>query len=215
MREVSFFRRELPYRFYNATLTLIIINIGFFLLISLFRKTGAYLALTPIFVIRYRFYWQFVTYMFLHGGIMHILFNMMALFFIGRQLEHRLGSSEFLIYYFFTGIGSGVVFFVINLYLSGGGQARASVVGASGAVYGLLLAYATFFPNSKLYIFGILPLRAPVAVLLFAGLDLFFQLTNTRVGIAYIVHLAGLVLGYLYILMRYRINPLSVFFKRR
>ena len=215
MREISPFRRQLPYRFYNATLTLIIINAGFFLLMSLFRNIGGYLALTPIVVVRYRFYWQFVTYMFLHGNILHILFNMLALFIFGTQLEHRLGSSEFLIYYFLTGIGSGLTIFVVNLYLYGGQLAGIPVVGASGAIYGLLLAYATFFPNSMLYIFGILPLRAPVAVLLFAGLALYSQLTNTRVGVAHIAHLAGLVLGYLYILVRFRINSLRVFFKRR
>ena len=88
------------------------------------------------------------------------------------------------------------------------------VLGASGAIYGLLLAYATLFPDSRLYIFGFFPLRAPVAVLLFAGLALFSQLTNARSGVAHLTHLAGFVFGYFYFLARMGINPIKVFFRR-
>ena len=89
------------------------------------------------------------------------------------------------------------------------------VVGASGAIYGLLLAYATMFPDSRIYIFGILPLKAPVAVLLFAGLALFFAITSTRSGVAHLTHLAGLGFGYFYFLLRLGINPIKIFFRRR
>ncbi len=211
MNELPFHKRPLTYRYYNATLTLIILNVGLFLINILFPRTTAYLALTPYLVVREKAVWQLVTYMFVHGGTWHILFNMLALFIFGTPLERRLGSSEFLLYYFITGVGAGLATLVVNWYT---GLAVVPVVGASGAIYGLLLAYATLYPDTRLFIFGILPLRAPIAVLLFAGLALFFQLTGARNGVAHLTHLAGLVFGYLYFLIRMGINPIKVFFRR-
>ncbi len=211
MNELPFHRRPLAYRYYNATLTLIIVNVGLFLINIVFPRTTAYLALTPYLVVREKAVWQVLTYMFVHGGTWHILFNMLALFIFGTPLERRLGSSEFLLYYFITGVGAGLATLVVNWYT---GLAVIPVVGASGAIYGLLLAYATLYPDARLFIFGILPLRAPIAVLLFAGLALFSQLTGTRNGVAHLTHLAGLVFGYLYFLIRMGINPFKVFFRR-
>ncbi|MCK5006080.1 MAG: rhomboid family intramembrane serine protease [Spirochaetia bacterium] len=211
MNKLPFHKRPLAYRYYNATLTLIIINVGLFLVTFLFPRTTIYLALTPYLVVRERAIWQVVTYMFIHGGTWHILFNMLALFIFGTPLERKLGSSEFLLYYFITGVGAGLATLVINWYT---GLAIIPVVGASGAIYGLLLAYATLYPDARLFIFGILPLRAPIAVLLFAGLALFSQLTGTRNGVAHLTHLAGFVFGYLYFLIRMGINPIKVFFRR-
>jgi membrane associated rhomboid family serine protease len=211
MNQLPFYKRPLAYRYYNATLTLIIVNVAMFLINLLFPRTTAYLALIPYFIVRERAIWQLVTYMFVHGSTWHILFNMLALFIFGTPLERRLGSSEFLLYYFITGIGAGLATLVVNWYT---GLAVVPVVGASGAIYGLLLAYATLYPDARLYIFGILPLRAPTAVLLFAGLALFSQLTGTRSGVAHLTHLAGLIFGYLYFLLRMDINPIKVFFRR-
>jgi membrane associated rhomboid family serine protease len=211
MNELPFYKRPLSYSFYNATLTLIIINVGVYLLSLLFPRTIAYLALTPYLVVRQRAIWQVATYMFVHGGTWHILFNMLALFIFGVPLERRLGSSEFLLYYFLTGIGAGIATLAVNWYI---GLAMVPVVGASGAIYGLLLAYATLYPDARLFIFGILPLRAPTAVLLFAGLELFSQLTGTRNGVAHLTHLAGLLFGYLYFVIRMGINPIKVFLRR-
>jgi membrane associated rhomboid family serine protease len=211
MNELPFYKRPLAYRFYNATLTLIIINVGIYLINLLVPRTLPYLALTPYLVVRQRAIWQVVTYMFVHGGTWHILFNMLALFIFGTPLERRLGSSEFLLYYFLTGIGAGLATLAVNWYT---GLAMVPVVGASGAIYGLLLAYATLYPDARLFIFGILPLRATTAVLLFAGLELFSQLTGTRNGVAHLTHLAGLLFGYLYFVIRMGINPIKVFFRR-
>ena len=149
--------------------------------------------------------------MFVHGSIRHILFNMLALFIFGTPLERRLGSSEFLLYYFLTGTGAGLATLVVNWYT---GLAVVPVVGASGAIYGLLLAYATLYPDSRLYVFGILPIRAPVLVLIFTGGALLFLLTGTQNGVAHLTHLAGFVFGYLYFLVRMGINPIKVFFRR-
>jgi membrane associated rhomboid family serine protease len=224
MNRLPFYKRPLSYRYYNATLTLIIVNIGMFLLGLLFSRTWVttpygryrvldyYISLIPYRVVLDKAVWQVLTYMFIHGGTWHILFNMLALFIFGTPLERRLGSSEFLLYYLITGLGAGLATLAVNWYT---GLAIIPVVGASGAIYGLLLAYATLYPDARLFIFGILPLRAPVAVLLFAGLALFSQLTGTGRGVAHLTHLAGLIFGYLYFLVRMNINPIKVFFRRR
>lgn len=211
MNQESLWRRPLAYRYYNATIVLIAINVLLFLITRVAPRSVAYLALIPYLVVRERFVWQVVTYMFVHGGTWHILFNMLALFLFGTPLERRLGSSEFLLYYFLTGIGAGIATLAVNWYT---GMAMVPVVGASGAVYGLLLAYATLYPDARLFIFGLFPLRAPVAVLLFAGIELFSTFTATRSGVAHLTHLAGLVFGYLYFLVRMGINPIRVFFRR-
>lgn len=201
----------LRYRFYNATIILIVVNVAVFLLTYVSRRILGYLALTPELVLRYNAWWQLLTYMFVHGSMWHLLFNMLALFLFGMPLERNLGSNEFLLYYFVTGLGAGLATLVVNHF---SGMGMIPVVGASGAIYALLLAYATLYPDARIFIFGLIPLRAPVAVLLFAGLELFFQLTGTQGGVAHLAHLAGLIFGYLYFLLRFRINPIRVFFRR-
>jgi membrane associated rhomboid family serine protease len=204
-------RRPLPYRFFNATVFLIGANLAVFLLTMVVDGATSSLALIPILVVRYGYWWQVVTYMFVHGGYLHILLNMFALFLFGVQLERRMGSIEFLLYYFVCGIGVGLLTLLINYYT---GLQNVAVVGASGAIYGLLLAYAVFFPDSRIFVFGLLPLRAPVAVFVFAGLELFFQFTGLVSGVAHLAHLSGLLIAYFYILVRYGINPIRVFFRR-
>ncbi len=205
-------RRPLPYRYFNATIYLIAVNVVCFLLTE-YLVYGAFgaLALIPDSVVHSNDWWQVATYMFVHASWTHILFNMLALFMFGIQLERHMGSLEFLLYYFICGIGVGLLTLLINYNT---GLQGVPVVGASGAIFGLLLAFATFFPDSRIFIFGILPMRAPIAVLIFAGIELFFQFTGLNSGVAHLSHLFGLLLGYLYILVRYGINPIRVFFKR-
>lgn len=205
MSDRSIIRRPFPYRFYNATVALIVVNVVVFLVNRVAPNTVLYLGLFPQLVVQRSFYWQIVTYMFVHGSFLHILFNMLGLFIFGIQLEREMGSSEFLLFYFVTGIGTGLVSLALD----------ANVIGASGAIYALLLAFATYFPYSRIYIWGILPLKAPVAVLLFAGISLFFQFSGMAAGIAHFAHLAGLVIGYLYFLVRLNINPIRVFLGSR
>jgi len=209
----SFLRRPLRYRYYNATIILIVVNVMVFLF-SFIDKQGllAYLYLFPAYVLQAGGWWQVVTYMFVHSGWAHIFFNMLALFLFGIQLEQRMGSSEFLLYYFFCGIGAGIITVLIN---SATGQGMVPVVGASGAIFGLLLAFAAFFPDARIFIFGILPIRAPVAVAAYAGIEIVSQFTNFQSGVAHLTHLAGLAFGYLYLVARYGINPISVFFRKR
>jgi membrane associated rhomboid family serine protease len=209
----SFLRRPLRYSFYNATIILIVVNILVFL-IGYVDRSGklAYLYLFPAYVLQAGAWWQVVTYMFVHSGWTHIFFNMLALFLFGIQLERRMGSTEFLLYYFVCGIGAGIVTVFVNNAM---GMGMVPVVGASGAIYGLLLAFAAFFPDARIFIFGILPMRAPIAVAAFAGIEIVSQLTNPRSGVAHLAHLAGIAFGYLYLVVRFGINPIAVFFRRR
>ena len=148
MGSSRFLERPLQYRFYNATLALIVANVALFLLRYAWPNSTLYLGLIPALVIREGWVWQLVTYMFVHGGIAHILLNMIALFLFGGQVERRLGSTEFLLYYLVSGVGAGLATLVTNWFVFRG-LAMTPVVGASGAIYGLLLAYATYFPDPK------------------------------------------------------------------
>jgi len=146
--------------------------------------------------------------MFVHSprGITHILFNMLALFVFGRQVEHQMGSREFLLYYFTAGTLAGIFsFFVYTL----SGNYWVFLMGASGAMYAVQLAFAVFFPRSIIYIWGILPLRAPVMVLGFTGLSILFMVTGAGGNVAHITHLAGFGFGWLYFIVRFGINPLQ------
>ncbi len=212
MNPVPFYRRPIKYSYSNVTLTLIIVNTIFFIARYLSPVLTAYMALTPILVVKRLYVWQLFTYMFVHANFTHIFLNMLALFIFGVPLERRIGSREFLLFYFLTGTGAGILTLIVNWYT---GMFLIPVVGASGAIYGLLLAYAILFPDSVLFIFGIIPMKAPVAVLVFAGLEIFFQLTNIQQGVAHLTHLAGILLAYLYFLIRFRIDAIKVFFGRR
>jgi membrane associated rhomboid family serine protease len=211
MTELPVYRRPLPYRYYNATLTLIILNVGMYLITMLFPQVFRYLALIPYLVVRERAIWQILTYMFLHGGVWHILLNMLVLFMFGIPLERRLGSSEFLLYYFITGIGAGIATVAVNWY---SGLAVVPVVGASGAIFAVMLAFATFFPDTRILVSLFIPMPARIAVLVFTGLELIYLISRPGSGVAHLTHLAGLVFGYLYLLIRMGINPIKVFFRR-
>jgi membrane associated rhomboid family serine protease len=212
MSQGSVLRRPLRYRYYNATVGLIVANMAMFLLMFLFPRVLDYLALTPVLVVQNQAWWQVVTYMFLHGGTWHLLFNMLALYMFGVPLERHLGSAEFLLFYFVTGIGAGLATLAVNWY-SGLGYIR--VVGASGAIFAILLAFATYFPDTRILFMFFIPMRAPVAVLVFAGIELASLLGSRNVGISHLTHLAGLLFAWLYLQVRLGINPWRVFFRRR
>jgi len=141
-------------------------------------------------------FWQPLTYMFLHGGFTHLLFNMLALWMFGTVLESLWGTKGFLSYYFLTGIGAGLS----NCLLTP--NADIVIIGASGAVYGLLAAYGLLFPNTVIYFSFLFPIRAKYLVLLF-GLFEFIASIRMVSGdhgmVAHIVHLGGMVIGVVYI----------------
>jgi membrane associated rhomboid family serine protease len=141
--------------------------------------------------------WQLGTYMFLHGGVAHILFNMLALWMFGTDLERRWGTPAFVRYYFATGIAAGLTTIVVAL-LPFAATARmfdSVTIGASGAIYGLLLAYGLTFPDRVLLMFMVFPVRAKYAVMIMGGIELLLS-TGDSGGIAHVTHLGGLAAGY-------------------
>ena len=213
--------REIPV----VTKNLIAINVLMFLALLAFERSGVdlnnllglHLFLAPDFHL-----YQLVTYMFMHGGFTHILFNMYALWVFGSVLERVWGSSRFLLFYIVVGVGAGVVqelvqyiYYVMNLsqYAQvnlGGGLIVPMVeylnlwttVGASGAVYGILLAFAMTCPNESLFMIPFpFPIKAKYFVLIFGAIELFTGLSN-NVGdnVAHFAHLGGMIFGLLIIL---------------
>ncbi|WP_304223957.1 rhomboid family intramembrane serine protease [Gracilinema caldarium] len=197
-------RKPFRYRYDNLVLILIGINLLVFLAQNLFPEATVYLSLNTQLVLRYGMVWQFLTYMFAHGGISHLLLNMLGLFFFGTPVERQMGSKEFLLFYLVTGFFAGLFSFGLFLLT---GSASVFLLGASGALFAVQLAYATFFPDSIVYLWGILPLRAPVMVLGFTALELFFSVTGIASGVAHFTHLAGFAFAWLYFIIRYGENP--------
>lgn len=141
--------------------------------------------------------WQLVTYMFMHGGFGHLFFNMYTLYIFGSVLERVWGTKKFLLFYFVTGIGAALVHIVVQ-YLTG---SFALTVGASGAIYGILMGYAMLYPDSVLtLLFPPISLKAKWFVLIFAGIELLMGITGTQAGVAHFAHLGGLIFGLLLML---------------
>jgi membrane associated rhomboid family serine protease len=168
------------------------------------------LGLEPSAVIRHLSIWQLGTYMFLHGGVSHILFNMLALWMFGAELERTWGTRYFLKFYFVTGIGAGVLTVLFSLLpFSASHQLyQANVIGASGAIYGLLLAYALQFPNRPIYLYFVFPIPAKILVAIMGVIAFYASLSNAGGGIANATHLGGLLVAYLY-LNGARMDPLG------
>jgi membrane associated rhomboid family serine protease len=137
--------------------------------------------------------WTAVTYMFVHGGFMHLFFNMLGLFFFGPALEQRWGSAQFLKFYFFCGIGGAAFSFLF--------ASMNPVVGASAAVYGIMLAFALNWPDMPIYIWGVLPIPAKYLVGILAVFSLMSALGGAGGNVAHFAHLGGFAFGYLYLRM--------------
>ena len=156
------------------------------------------LGLSPRSVFEHAALWQPFTYMFLHstGGLSHILFNMLALWMFGTELERTWGTRFFTKYYFVTGVGAAVTslalsFFIADIYES-------TTVGASGAIYGLLIAYAMYFPHRVIY-YIIFPIPARIFVAIMGFIAFWSSVSGSGGGVAHTAHLGGLVIGYLYL----------------
>ena len=156
------------------------------------------LGLTPQAVVEQFALWQPLTYMFLHstGGLGHILFNMLALWMIGTDLERTWGTRFFVKYYFVTGIGAGAASLLLSIFSET--VYYTPMVGASGAIYGLLLAYAMYFPNRMLVLF-IFPVPARIAVTILGAIAFVSSMGGPGGGVAHSAHLGGLIVGYLYL----------------
>ncbi len=177
---------------------LLIANIGTFT----FQLLAASLAsarleqifgLIPYDVTHHFFLWQLGTYLFLHGGILHLALNMIALWMFGSELESYWGSERFTRFYFVTGIGAGVcsVLASWNSYIP--------IIGASGAIYGILAAYGILFPERTLLLYFIVPVKAKWFVLILGLITFWSSLSMAGGGIAHTAHLGGMLFGWLYL----------------
>lgn len=166
---------------------LLIANAVFFILCQ-FSGVVPFLALRPDEVLRQP--WTLLTYMFAHAGGFHLLFNMIVLFFFGRPLEERWGSADFLKFYLVAGLGGALLSFVTP---------SAMILGASGAVNGLMIAFALIWPEAVIHLFGILPVKAKWLVAFLAAFSFAAALGGTGAGVAHWAHLGGFAAGFAYV----------------
>ena len=181
-----------PRLFTNAIKVLISINFVIFILQTLSKSETLFFplfGLVPKLVWSEKMIWQPFTYLFFHGGIWHVLINMFVLWMFGSELERLWGKNRFLKFYFITGVGSGLVTMLVNV------QSITPVVGASGAVYGVLLAYGLTYPNRTVYLYGIIPIKS-LWFVLGIGLIAFMSSFDNISQVSHVTHLSGMLIGY-------------------
>jgi membrane associated rhomboid family serine protease len=176
---------------------LIIMGAMFILQEFVSRMIIVFLGLIPGLVWHKYFLWQLGTYIFLHGDIPHILFNLLALWMFGGELESSWGSKKFLFYFFFCGIGAGMVTVICTVLFTPQYQSI-PIIGASGAIYGLLLAFGWLFPSRQIYIYFLFPIPAKYFVIIFGLLEFVYFSRGGGGGISHLTHLGGLVFGLFY-----------------
>jgi membrane associated rhomboid family serine protease len=206
----SILRKPFSYRYFNATLYIIAANIALFALGYLSPGFKFYMALNPRAVVS-GYVWQVFTYMFAHADLTHLAVNMLGLFFFGTQVERSIGSKEFILFYALSGILAGLASLAIFVATSAW---YTVLLGASGAVFAVLLAFAIIDPTAMIYIYGIIPVRAPYLVLGYAGIEILSQMFSFRSSVAHFTHLAGFAVAWLYFLIRFGINPWNRLFRK-
>ena len=181
---------------------LILANVAVFLAVFVVPRLTIYFGLTPAAVFQDLWIWQPVSYMFVHREVFHILFNMLAVWMLGVDLERAWGTNAFLTYYFVTGVGAGLTTMAVSLlpFAFAGPVYYAVTIGASGAVYGLLLAYALAYPNRPMLFFPIpVPVPARYFVLILGVIAFLSSVGSATSGIAHAAHLGGLFVGWIYL----------------
>ncbi|NIR45155.1 MAG: rhomboid family intramembrane serine protease [Gemmatimonadetes bacterium] len=148
--------------------------------------------------------WTIITYMFVHGNFFHVFLNMLMLFFFGPPLEERWGGKEFLKYYAICGVAGAL--FNVGAMAFGLGTGNIPIVGASGAIYGIMLAYALNWPNSLVWIYAIFPIKVKYLVIILGAMTFFSAFGGASDGIAHFAHLGGLVVGYIYLKKGWRVQ---------
>ncbi len=166
---------------------LILANAGAFLLTLVFGGLVPYLVFSPDRL--FPQFWTLVTYMFVHVGFLHLLFNMLVLFFFGPPLEERWGGQEFLKFFFLAGLGGALLSMVLPF----------PIAGASAAVYGVMVAFAMYWPNNPIYFWGILPIKAKWLVGFLVGMSLIYAVTGGQRGVAHLAHLGGAIAAFAYL----------------
>ena len=187
-----------------AVKAIVFANIGVFLVTIVWPASIiGFFGLSPRAVIHDLRIWQLVTYLFVHSpqSLMHVLFNMLAVWMFGVDLERRWGTVAFTKFYFVTGVGAGLCMLAVSLlpFDSARDVYEAVTIGASGAVYGLLMAWALLFPHRQILFMFIFPLPARVFVLIIGAIAMFSALGAGNGPVANLAHLGGLVIGWLYL----------------
>jgi membrane associated rhomboid family serine protease len=201
-RSTSFFSSGY---FPNGVKWLLISNVAIFVLMYLAAGSSfldsivPWLTLRPYYVIHYFAIWQLATYLFLHGGIWHLLVNMFTLWMFGVTLEKDWGTRRFLKYYFICGIGAGICDVLVNALL---GNWYTSTIGASGAIYGLLLAFGVLYPDTTILFSFLFPIKAKYFVMIYGGIELLAALGTRNSGVSNVAHLGGMMFGFVYLKMR-------------
>jgi membrane associated rhomboid family serine protease len=203
---------------------LLIVNCGLFVVYFLVYSLGAgtgygslfrNLSLRPDEVLSLPpAFWQFVTYMFLHDprGFAHILFNMLALWMFGTDLERSWGTRSFLKYYFLCGVGAGLCVVAANLFA---GTLNTSTIGSSGAIYGLLLAFGILYPDRMVLLGFLFPIKAKYFVMIIGAIAFLSSIGASGSGVSHVAHLGGMIFGYLYLKKgRFRVDLVDVVSRR-
>lgn len=174
---------------------LLALNVSVFLIQSLGYPLVGSLGLVPERVAQWPLpeFWRVVTYLFVHGGLWHLVFNLFALWMFGMPVESQWGGAEFLKYYFLCGLGAALTSVLLDPH------STTPIIGASGSVYGLLVAFALLYPDAVVYLYFLIPVKAAHMAILFGAIEFFMGASHATPGVARFAHLGGMVTGYLYI----------------
>ena len=212
MMRDSFLNKKFKYTYSNAAIYIVLINVLVFFAVNYTNiafkgvRLIYWLSLIPG-CINMGWVWQFLTYMFVHGSVWHLFFNMFALIMFGRTLERFLGTREFVLFYFLCGILGGVISYVFYVVQ---GVTGIAVMGASGSIYALLFLCAVLFPSARLLLFFFIPVKMPYAVMIYIAIEIFSQVYGVANGVTHLIHLSCILIAWLYVWLRFRLNPIKV-----
>ena len=193
----------------NGVKFLITINIVVFILLELSGNKNIFFTLfglVPQAVLQEYKIWQIFTYLFLHGGFFHILLNMLFLWILGKDLEIDWGKNEFLIFYFVCGMGAGFITVLLNF------NSFLPTVGASGAIYGVLVAYGFTYPNRTIYLYGLFPIKVKYMVLGMGIIAFFASFYSGQSTTSHITHVNGMIIGLIYILFNFKWKTFRIWY---
>ncbi len=179
---------------------LIAINLGVFLICylggaAIQQHASVYLALSAVMAVRGVLIYQVFTYMFVHFGVMHVLFNMLGLYFFGVPIEQSWGTRRFVKFYLLCGLVAGLCVLVVNMAVGDWGT---PTLGASGAIFGVLVAFGVMFPDTIILMFFLFPMKAKYAVIIYVAVELLATF-GPNTGVSTVAHLGGAAFGYLYL----------------
>jgi membrane associated rhomboid family serine protease len=197
---------------------LLIVNSAIFVALflggeALWQHLAVLLSAVPFAIVKRFYIWELFTYMFVHRGLTHWLFNMLTLWMFGAPVEGSWGTRRFLKFYIYCGIAAGACDAIVRMALPESmGLPFVGTIGASGAIFGLLVAYAVLFPDTPVLMFLLFPMKAKTMVMIFIGIELLMSM-GPNTGVATIAHLGGAAFGYLYLkrkLPTFRVSPPDV-----